>query len=404
MEEAKALFLFFFFFFIVAASSLPANSAGNGSDASDVLAKDADFIDELPNQPESTDFRQYSGYLVAEPVSNRRFFYYFVEAEDIRPLSKPLIIYIGAPSVDNLASALLSCFQQVGPYTVGDDGQTLIPNPFSWNKFANILFIEGPVGVGFSLSDNDQDIYETQEYWIISDMYHFIVRWMKRFPEHKNNDVYIAGQSYIGVLGPGLATYILYMNSRPDNTPISIRGILMGNPKMDRDLEFITRFESKFRMNIISEEIVADHRKLCDVKKPEDFLICWKAVAESQRLVLALDDNNVYSKFCPNIDIKSAAMAKGVRVLIYSGVQDDENVIPNMIVIKSMNLTISSEWRPWFDNKVEVAGFVESYVGGLTYATVRATGIKVMIDQPERGFILAKSFITNSSLPFTKFV
>ncbi|PKU85686.1 Serine carboxypeptidase-like 38 [Dendrobium catenatum] len=69
-----------------------------------------------------------------------------------------------------------------------------------------------------------------------------------------------------------------------------------------------------------------------------------------------------------------------------------------------MNLTISSEWRPWFDNKVEVAGFVESYVGGLTYATVRAAGMKVMIDQPERGFILAKSFITNSSLPFTKFV
>ncbi|PKU85688.1 Serine carboxypeptidase-like 36 [Dendrobium catenatum] len=467
MEEAKALF-FFFFFFIVAASSLPANFAGNGSDASDALAKDADFIDELPNQPESIDFRQYSGYLLAEPVSNRRFFYYFVEAEDIRPLSKPLIIYIGAPSVNDLASALLSCFQQVGPYTVGDDGQTLIPNPFSWNKFANILFIEGPVGVGFSLSDNDQDIYETQEFWIIADMYHFIVRWMKRFPEHKNNDVYIAGQSYIGALGPGLATYILYMNTRPDSTPISIRGILMGNPKMDSDLEFITRFEAKFRMNIISEEILRDHRKLCHVKNTEDVLICWKPIGEYQRLALALDGYNVYSKFCPNIDIKSvgldnfkekvydcneqcvagylnipfvqlmmhvqstpwgppmwqpydsntrvltnissstpyikAAMAKGVRVLIYSGVQDDENVIPNMIAIKSMNLTISSEWRPWFDNKVEVAGFVESYVGGLTYATVRAAGMKVMIDQPERGFILAKSFITNSSLPFTKFV
>ncbi|KAG0474272.1 hypothetical protein HPP92_013958 [Vanilla planifolia] len=462
-------------FLLLAASSLLSTTANFDAPG---LAKDADFIDELPNQPESADFRQYAGYIVVEPINERRYFYYFVEATGLNPASKPLILYIGTHGtlllfshdkkvVDLQGSALLSAFQQVGPYSVGDDGQTLYSSPYSWNKFANVLFMEGPVGVGFSVSSNGQDIYKCSDLQLIDETYKFLLGWMQRFPEHRNADIYLAGQSYAGVLGPGVATYILFKNSQPNATHVNVRGILMGNPTLDVDLEFAVRVDSSYQMNIISEEIRDEHHRLCGSRDPAKYTDCLKPLQEESLARYALDDNSVYAKFCPNIDLASVgldnfkttvydcvdqyvagylnipfvqgvmhaegpawgpaiwqpyarslefsrnitdstifllrALGEGVRALIYSGVLDGEAIIPTEEYIKKLNFTIASEWRPWFDNSVQVAGFTETYREGLTYATVRGAGKKVMADKPRCGFILANSFVTNSHLPRSNF-
>ena len=43
---------------------------------------------------------------------------------------------------------------ELGPYIVQEDGKTLNKNPYSWNKYASIVFIEAPAGVGYSYSSD----------------------------------------------------------------------------------------------------------------------------------------------------------------------------------------------------------------------------------------------------------
>ena len=42
----------------------------------------------------------------------------------------------------------------VNLFQVNDDGNTLRTNPYSWNKIANILYLESPAGVGYSYDDS----------------------------------------------------------------------------------------------------------------------------------------------------------------------------------------------------------------------------------------------------------
>ncbi|KAL3651648.1 hypothetical protein CASFOL_004650 [Castilleja foliolosa] len=185
--------------------------------------KENDQIKSLLGQPNVT-FNQYGGYVTVDQKAGRALFYYFAEAKDFAQ-TLPLVLWLnGGPGCSSLAYGAM---QELGPFRVKSDGKTLFLNECAWNKAANILFLESPVGVGFSYSKIKTQYTSGGDIKTANDNYVFLVNWLARFPEYKNRSFYIAGESYAGHYVPQLAKIILDHNKKANMLTINLKGIIV---------------------------------------------------------------------------------------------------------------------------------------------------------------------------------
>ncbi|KAJ0522478.1 putative carboxypeptidase D [Helianthus annuus] len=184
--------------------------------------KEADKISRLPGQPRGSKFNQYSGYVTVDPHHGRALFYYFAESIH-RPSQKPLVLWLnGGPGCSSIGGGTM---MELGPFRVNNDGKTLSINKYSWNKVANMLFLESPAGVGFSYSNKSSDYKTPGDAQTAKDSFTFLINWLERFPEYKTRDFYIAGESYAGHYIPQLAQLIIRSNEDDKHTFINLKGI-----------------------------------------------------------------------------------------------------------------------------------------------------------------------------------
>lgn len=94
--------------------------------------------------------RTYSGYLKVDDNSDKSLHYVFTESLD-NPTKDPVVIWFsGGPG----CSSMLAMFMENGPWVIDDGLRAFKENPAPWNSRANMLYIESPSGVGFSIGDS----------------------------------------------------------------------------------------------------------------------------------------------------------------------------------------------------------------------------------------------------------
>ena len=75
---------------------------------------------------------------------------------------------------------------EIGPYRMKEDGNLRL-NDGAWTEFANVLFIDNPVGTGFSYVDTDSYVHELGE--MANQLITFLESWFATFPEYVKDDV-----------------------------------------------------------------------------------------------------------------------------------------------------------------------------------------------------------------------
>ncbi|CAL1262369.1 unnamed protein product [Larinioides sclopetarius] len=184
------------------------------------IASHPDEIKDLPGLDTSVNFKHYSGYLNA--TRGRYLHYWFAESQR-SPSTDPVVLWLnGGPG----CSSLYGFLRELGPLHISADGKSLYKNPYSWNRVANVIFLEAPAGVGFSYADNKK--YSTDDDSVSYDNYVALQNFFEKFPEFKKNDFYITGESYGGIYVPTLSVRVL---TGPAN--INFKGFAVGNGYLD---------------------------------------------------------------------------------------------------------------------------------------------------------------------------
>ncbi|XP_068665094.1 serine carboxypeptidase-like 45 isoform X1 [Aristolochia californica] len=222
----------------------------------------SDKITKLPGQP-PVSFQQFAGYVTVDEKKGRALFYYFVEAE-IDPASKPLVLWLnGGMKCPGCSSVGVGAFSENGPFR--PSGELLVGNEYSWNKEANMLYLETPAGVGYSYSA-DSSFYESVDDKITArDNLVFLQRWLRKFPQYKTRDLYITGESYAGHYIPQLAELMVEFNKK--EKLFNLKGVALGNPVLEFATDFNSRAEFFWSHGLISDSTFKIFTTACNYSR-----------------------------------------------------------------------------------------------------------------------------------------
>ncbi|KAI0310168.1 serine carboxypeptidase [Amylostereum chailletii] len=173
---------------------------------------------------------QASGY--GDLSENKSVWFWFFESRN-DPDNAPLITWFnGGPG----SSSMIGLFQELGPCRITNDSSSVELNPTAWNEFANVMFIDQPVGVGFSYGDTS--VSTSQE--AATDVWDFLQIWFKdsRFSKYADREFGIWTESYGGHYGPTFAAHFLDQNTgisngTVDGLPINLKYLGVGDGLTD---------------------------------------------------------------------------------------------------------------------------------------------------------------------------
>ncbi len=134
-------------------------------------------------------------------VTDSHMFFWFFPAET-NPSTAPVVLWLqGGPG----SSSMFGLFEINGPVSAvfASDGSTVIgeANPYSWTKAANVLYVDNPVGAGFSHTGQEGFVTTQEEVGV--DLYEMLQQWFTMFPEYQANDFFVFGESYAGEILSG---------------------------------------------------------------------------------------------------------------------------------------------------------------------------------------------------------
>lgn len=274
-------------------------------DGLNLSSENEDLVTNLPGQP-NVDFRHYAGYVTVNEHNGRALFYWFYEAMT-RPQEKPLVLWLnGGPGCSSVG---YGATQEIGPFLVDTDGRGLQFNPYAWNKEANMLFLESPIGVGFSYSNTTNDYEMLGDDFTANDSYTFLHKWFLKFPSYRRRTFYIAGESYAGRYIPELAELIHDRNKDP-SLYIDLKGILLGNPETSTAEDWQGLVDYAWSHAVVSDETHKIILRTCDFNSSDPWSSdeCSDAVAEVLKQYKEIDIYSIYTSVCSSNSLESSQL------------------------------------------------------------------------------------------------
>uniref|UniRef100_A0A914D582 Carboxypeptidase n=1 Tax=Acrobeloides nanus TaxID=290746 RepID=A0A914D582_9BILA len=175
-------------------------------------------------------FKTYSGYLNANSNGTWKLHYMLTESRN-NPEQAPLLFWFnGGPGCSSFSGS----FEELGPFYIYKDGKSIYENVYSWNYQANVLYLESPVGTGYSYSTDDPHYHKADDDQSLEQNLHALKDFFSRvMPKYQNRPFFLSGESYAGVYLPMLGAAITNGTLDGSFPNKNFAGIAIGNGFMD---------------------------------------------------------------------------------------------------------------------------------------------------------------------------
>ncbi|KAF9621143.1 hypothetical protein IFM89_016637, partial [Coptis chinensis] len=455
----------------------------------EVVALSRSKVRTLPGYQGLLPFQLETGYVNVDESKGVELFYYFVESER-NPKEDPLMLWLtGGPGCSAFSGLVLEtgdpcffiCFfinhilsnqnrrveKKPGPLRINDDYSgsglpSFVLNPYSWTKVSSIIFLDAPVGSGFSYSSsllgwNSSDTKSSRQTYI------FLRKWLADHPEFNNNPFYLAGDSYCGITIPIIAKEIADGISAQHKPLINLKGYLLGNPVTDLHFDDNSKIPFSHRMSLITDELYELIKRVSNnqILEPKCYTTEPNCISDPNNCTIELPlerriqgDRRFLGKKLPTLlfpesecrefnyvslvywanhdsvrnalhirkgsintwvrckkdilplerDVQSSLIyhqnlsARGYRSLIYSG--DHDKYVSHLGTLAWIKSLNYSIIDDWRQWLVsgQVAGYTRTYSNRMTFATVKAGGHTAPEYKPEECLAMVARWLSHNPL------
>ncbi|KAK9268876.1 hypothetical protein L1049_000641 [Liquidambar formosana] len=344
------------------------------------IAMSQTSVKTLPGYSGELPFTLETGYIGVGDSEDVQLFYYFVESQRT-PSEDPLMVWFtGGPG----CSTILSFFYESGPLgiTYADYNGSLPSlhlNPYTWTKGLNMIYVDSPVGTGFSYSTTSEGYY-TGDINSAALAYQFLRKAAKKSCNadfvnvDSSNQQCEADLQIIAeliqqintqqILEPSCSmTSLKAVDTNLDRRSLreSSKDILLSSPKGPA---FWCRNYGHVLAGIWANDESVQEALSVRKGTKTTWKMCNSSLAYTNDLTNVVNYHVNFTK-------------KDIRALIYSG--DHDMSIPHIGTrewIMSLNMTLYDAWRPWYVD-AQVAGYTEEYTNDdyvLNFVTVKGAG------------------------------
>ncbi|KAI3946764.1 hypothetical protein MKW98_003327 [Papaver atlanticum] len=329
---------------------------------------------------------------------------------------------------------------EIGPFHVEEDAKTLYLNLYSWNLMENKLFIDTPVGTGYSYSKDFDDIINNGDARTANDNLVFLQKWLERFPQYKVLNFLMLLKLPVG---NGLT-------DDHDNRLGSFLFLWTNGLISDETYNLVNNFclfesyqnissHCRFIFDLVSKE-------LGDIDPYSIFTSsCTGTTSQSSKILNRLIYGGIREEFDPCIedhtsiyfnlpevrralhadmvamtspwqackgfvdqhwkdspasvlDIYHELIHLGLRIWMINGDMDSVTpVTSTRYSINSLKLPTVTAFHAWYDNG-QVGGWTQEYKG-LTFVSVRGAGHDIQMYKPILAYPVIKAYLSGISMP-----
>ncbi|KAL9691883.1 hypothetical protein QQ045_012310 [Rhodiola kirilowii] len=311
--------------------------------SSPAILKTGSVVKYLPGYKGQLPFHLETGYV---SVNDSEMFYYFIESQG-EPTEDPIILWLsGGPGCSGFSGLIY----ELGPmqfdiHNYPGGLPSLIPWEEAWTKTASFIFLDAPVGSGFSYS-------RTQAGWPSSDtiaseeIYQFLVNWLVEHPKYLLLQLIIGGDSYAGMFVPVVTQKVLERNIAGGQPSLNLKGYTLGSPATNMALNSNSKIVFAHRMALISDELYERMKVSCNgtyINVEPSNVECTKALVKYNRLIQGIWTNDILEPKCTFVPLRDEEKTSAPRRFLRKN-SGNNLLVESTNRCRIFNYTLSHIW------------------------------------------------------------